>query len=102
MRSAADNEAIFPPKLGLDLFRAFAKQSAQSSHFILRNNLGLTRREQQLVQRIGCGLTNKEIAGEFGLSEQTVKNHVHRMLRKLGATDRRNMVELCCMPGAVA
>jgi DNA-binding NarL/FixJ family response regulator len=51
---------------------------------------------------IGRGLTNKEIASQLNLSEQTVKNHVHRMLRKLGATNRFGAVDLCRVPGAVA
>lgn len=38
-------------------------------------------------------LTNQEIAAKLNLSEQTVKNHVHRMLRKVGATDRLAIVE---------
>jgi predicted transcriptional regulator len=44
---------------------------------------------------IGQGLTNKEIASQLNLSEQTVKNHVHRMLRKVGASDRLTAVEIC-------
>jgi DNA-binding NarL/FixJ family response regulator len=51
---------------------------------------------------ISQGSTNKEIASQLNLSEQTVKNHIHRMLRKLGATDRLGVVELCRVPGAVA
>lgn len=42
-----------------------------------------------------AGLTNKEIASQLNLSEQTVKNHVHRMLRKVGAKDRLSIVEVC-------
>jgi DNA-binding NarL/FixJ family response regulator len=33
-------------------------------------------------------MTNKEIANELNLSEQTVKNHIHRILRKVGVEDR--------------
>jgi DNA-binding NarL/FixJ family response regulator len=51
---------------------------------------------------ISRGLTNKEIAAQLNLSEQTVKNHVHHMLRKLGASDRLGAVERCRIPGAVA
>jgi DNA-binding NarL/FixJ family response regulator len=102
VRSVANNEAVCPPSLCLALFERVASQSAQPASFVIRHNLGLTRREQQLVQMIGNGLTNKEIASQLNLSEQTVKNHIHRMLRKLGATDRLGAVELCRVPGAVA
>jgi DNA-binding NarL/FixJ family response regulator len=59
----------------------------------VKRELGLSRREQQLTQMIGEGLTNKEIASQLNLSEQTIKNHVHRMLRKVGAKDRLMIVE---------
>lgn len=102
VRSVANDEAVCPPGLCLTLFERVAAQNSHSSNFVLRHNLGLTRREQQLVQLISHGLTNKEIAAQLNLSEQTVKNHIHRMLRKLGATDRLGAVELCRAPGAVA
>jgi DNA-binding NarL/FixJ family response regulator len=102
VRSVANGEAVCPPSLCLTLFEHVANQNTQPARFVIRHNLGLTRREQQLVQMISGGLTNKEIASQLNLSEQTVKNHVHRMLRKVGATDRLGAVELCRMPGAVA
>ena len=43
---------------------------------------------------IARGLTNKEIASHLNLSEQTVKNHIHRMLRKSGANDRLQVIKL--------
>ncbi len=61
----------------------------------VRGRLGLTRREQQLIPLIAQGLTNKEIAMHFRISEQTVKNHVHRMLQKVGASDRLAVVDYC-------
>ena len=79
-----------------------AEQQVRAYHLPLKRDLGLTRREQELLQRIDLGLSNKEIAVDLNLSEQTVKNHVHRMLRKVGATDRASAVELCRLPGAVS
>jgi DNA-binding NarL/FixJ family response regulator len=102
VRSVANQEAVCPPSLCLALFERVATQNNLPANFVIRHNLGLTRREQQLVQMISRGLTNKEIASQLSLSEQTVKNHIHRMLRKLGAADRFGAVELCRMPGAVA
>jgi DNA-binding NarL/FixJ family response regulator len=102
VRSVANDEAVCPPSLCLALFERVANRNTHPPSFVIRHNLGLTRREQQLVQMISRGLTNKEIASQLNLSEQTVKNHIHRMLRKVGATDRLGAVELCRMPGAVA
>ena len=102
VRTVANNEAVCPPSLCLALFERVASLNKQPASFVIRHNLGLTRREQQLVQMLSQGFTNKEIASQLSLSEQTVKNHIHRMLRKLGATDRLGVVELCRVPGAVA
>jgi hypothetical protein len=43
---------------------------------------------------IARGLTNKEIASHLNLSEQTVKNHIHRLLRRVGANDRLDVAEM--------
>jgi two-component system, NarL family, response regulator DevR len=102
VRSVGNGEGVCPPVLCLSLFEELAKQKVQPTPFFVRHGLGLTRREQQLVHMIHDGLTNKEIAAQLGLSEQTVKNHIHRMLRKLGASDRLRAVELCRVPDATA
>jgi DNA-binding NarL/FixJ family response regulator len=49
---------------------------------------GLTASEQQIVEKIAEGLSNKEIAQELFLSEGTVKNYVTEILGKLGLRDR--------------
>jgi len=102
VRAVVNEEAICPPSLCRTLFDYVSSQRGQMPSFQIRHDLGLTRREQQLVQMIGRGLTNKEIASQLNLSEQTVKNHVHRMLRKVGAANRLAVVELCRMQGLVA
>jgi DNA-binding NarL/FixJ family response regulator len=56
--------------------------------------LRLTRRQQELVPMIARGLSNKEIASHLNLSEQTVKNHIHRILRRIGANDRSEVIEI--------
>jgi len=82
------------------LFR-FAAQQYQMPSFHVRKRLGLTNREQQLVGLISRGLTNKEIAGQLQLAENTVRNHVHRMLKKLGVSHRLAAVDACRMEGIV-
>jgi len=94
VRAVSQEEAVSPPRLLNSLFRHVATQSAGIPSVRVRLDFGLTRREQQLVPMIGQGLTNKEIASQLNLSEQTVKNHVHRMLQKVGVSDRLSVVEL--------
>jgi len=48
----------------------------------------LTHREIQILSYIANGHTNKEVAHILGISEQTIKNHVSAILRKLNANDR--------------
>jgi DNA-binding NarL/FixJ family response regulator len=95
IRAVARGEAICPPHLVRVLFDSVKSKSAELPNSPTRVQPGLSRREQQLVPLIGRGLTNKEIAGQLSLSEQTVKNHIHRMLRKVGVEDRLSVVEAC-------
>jgi DNA-binding NarL/FixJ family response regulator len=50
------------------------------------------------LELLARGMTNKEIASQLFLSEYTVKNHVHRILKKRGARDRIAVVEECRAP----
>ncbi|MEX2104207.1 MAG: response regulator transcription factor [Bacilli bacterium] len=52
------------------------------------NTYGLSTTEQQVVEKIAEGLSNKEIAGQLFLSEGTVKNYITQILSKLNLRDR--------------
>ena len=54
----------------------------------------LTHREIQILGFIANGGTNKQVANMLGISEQTIKNHVSAILRKLNANDRAHAVAL--------
>jgi two-component system, NarL family, response regulator DevR len=95
IRSVATGEAVCPPRFAKGLFDFVASRASGYPDSWTRPKLGLTRREQQLVPLIGQGLTNKEIANQLGISEQTVKSHVHRILRKVGVEDRLSICETC-------
>lgn len=88
IRCVAQGEAVCPARYARILFDYFASQPSSLPNTRARTQLGLTRREQQLVPLIDQGMTNKEIGNQLNISEQTVKNHVHRILRKVGAEDR--------------
>ena len=88
IRAVAAGEAVCPPALSMTLFNA-----VQRGPFVAGPSRILSRREHELVELLRERLTNKEIAARLNLSEQTVKNHVHRMMRKVGAPDRLGIVE---------
>jgi DNA-binding NarL/FixJ family response regulator len=99
VRALQGGEAICPGTLCATLFRYFEREATSFPSASLRQHLGLTRREQQLIPLIAEGLTNKEIANHFCLSEQTVKNHLYRMKHKIGAEDRLGIVQVCRTQG---
>ena len=61
----------------------------------------LSLREQQILEMIGLGLANKEIARSLDIELCTVKNHVHRILEKLNVRSRREAVRLATAHGVV-
>jgi LuxR family transcriptional regulator, maltose regulon positive regulatory protein len=55
---------------------------------------GLTRREEEVLQLVRRGLSNREIAATLWIAESTAKVHVHNVLRKLGARTRTEAVSM--------
>jgi two-component system response regulator DegU len=62
----------------------------------------LTKRETQILTYVAEGNTNKEIAHILSISEQTIKNHVSAILRKLNANDRAHAVALALRGGWIS
>lgn len=62
----------------------------------------LTPREMEILKYIGQGFLNKQIAAELGISEQTIKNHVTSILRKLNANARTEAVVLALKQGIIS
>jgi DNA-binding CsgD family transcriptional regulator len=59
-----------------------------------RGDLGITRRELEVLELIAQGMSNREIAGKLYVSENTVKTHSSRVFDKLGAKRRTQAVQL--------
>ena len=62
----------------------------------------LTKRETQILTYVAEGNSNKEIARILEISEQTIKNHVSAILRKLNANDRAHAVALALHSGWIS
>ncbi len=57
-----------------------------------RTNVAFTERERQVLAALLRGLSNKIIASELNLSQNTVKSHISHIMRKLHATNRTEVV----------
>jgi DNA-binding NarL/FixJ family response regulator len=66
-----------------------------------RAHMGLTEREQAILDGIIAGATNREIAVGLGLAEKTVKNRVTHILDKLGVRDRTQAAVYALQAGLV-
>jgi ATP/maltotriose-dependent transcriptional regulator MalT len=78
--------------------RATAEPSAAKAPFNAnqrkREDLGITRRELEVLELIAQGMSNREIAGKLFVSENTVKTHSSRVFDKLGAKRRTQAVQM--------
>jgi len=61
----------------------------------------LTAREQDVLERIVAGRSNKEIASDLQISEATVKTHINSLLGKLGVGDRTHAATVAIQRGIV-
>lgn len=75
-----------PADISGGLLRALFRKDPQSDDS--PTDPALTRRESEVLELIGRGLSNKEIGSELCLSVATIKHHVHHVLEKLGLSRR--------------
>ena len=61
-------------------------------NFVINTKVGLTIREQKVIEFAAQGLDNKQIARKLYISSHTVKAHIAAALRKLSANNRTNAV----------
>ena len=89
MRRVAGGETIFDP------------QVEQPSALKGERSGGLTPRELEVLQMIVDGKSNREIADELHMSTPTAKTHVSRVLMKLNARDRAQLVVIAYESGFI-
>lgn len=82
IRTVSNGEALLHPAVAAKLMKEMAEGGSETIEHTL------TKREVEVLQAIARGMSNKEIANDFVLSEKTVKTHVSNILQKLHLADR--------------
>ena len=90
IRSVQRGESFCSPRMAASLFSRIAELAGER---IPESSVKLTMREIEIINKIADGLSNKEIAAQLYIEEQTVKNHVHNILDKLQLHNRLEAVQ---------
>jgi DNA-binding NarL/FixJ family response regulator len=89
IRSVAKGQLHFPEHIAARLLER-------------EGRIGLSPREHEVLTMIAKGLTNKEIARVYLISQFTVRNHVNHILEKLEASDRTEAVSIAIQQGIIS
>lgn len=84
IKTVAEGKRYLPPEIGEKLARGLFSEGRKTNP--------LTRREQEVLELLGKGLSNAVIAKQLFLSNSTVRVHIYNILDKLGLEDRNQAV----------
>jgi DNA-binding NarL/FixJ family response regulator len=101
IRVVAGGEALLAPSVTRRLIDTYVSRPRTSTKTEPEGLSELTTREREVLGLIARGLTNAEIAEALHLSPLTAKTHVSRILMKLGARDRVQLVVIAYQTGIV-
>ncbi|WP_327278480.1 MULTISPECIES: response regulator transcription factor [unclassified Streptomyces] len=101
LRVVASGDALLAPTVTRRLIREFAGLHEPRPR-LAQELSGVTPREREVLRLVARGLPNRVIAEHLGLSIATVKTHVRRLLAKLHAHDRAQLVVIAYETGLVS
>lgn len=88
IRSVAGGKKVLPPQMAESLFSQIAKAADGPDDARTLDDVRMTRREREVIELIGEGLSNKEIAKRLNIASHTVKSHVRNVMEKLALHSR--------------
>jgi DNA-binding NarL/FixJ family response regulator len=83
-------KVIYVGELWLD--RRLIKNIISYVNSVAKRKIILTEKEREIIELICSGYRNKEIAQRLEITEQTVKSHCNKIFKKIGVTDRVQLV----------
>lgn len=101
IRVVAAGDALLAPRVTRRLIEQFAQAAPTPSGDVNPGIAALTEREREVFAAVAAGLSNAEIAETLFISHATVKTHVSRLLTKLLARDRAQLVMIAYESGIV-
>jgi DNA-binding NarL/FixJ family response regulator len=99
LRGVQRGEAALSREMTARLMDAFAQMNPPATPQPETPFSGLTPRELEVLRELATDASNREIADRLFISENTVRNHVHNILEKLGISNRREAVTLARQNG---
>ena len=88
IRSVADGARVLPPPMTGTLFSQIARAAVRRGKAAALEGVRMTQREREVVELIGDGMSNKEIATRLNIAADTVKSHVRNVMEKLALHTR--------------
>ncbi|MFE7800106.1 response regulator [Nocardia sp. NPDC057440] len=88
VRAVAAGDGVLAPEVTAAVINAFAATTIENTEPAPQGFADLTEREREVLDCLGEGLTNAQIATRLFIGETTVKTHVSRVLTKLGVRSR--------------
>jgi DNA-binding NarL/FixJ family response regulator len=90
LRGLQRGEVAIQPEYTARILREFSKMTPREDT-TAEAAAGLTARQREILRELKTGATNRQIAARLVISEQTVKNHVSRVLKKLNVKSRHEL-----------
>lgn len=99
IRTVAIGGKVTPIHLSDSLFSKIVDHALLGGQSKLMEAVRMTKREREVIQHIGDGLSNKEIGGLLGVSPFTIKSHIHNIMEKLALHTRLEVANYSYSPG---
>jgi DNA-binding NarL/FixJ family response regulator len=88
IRSVNEGATVLPPLLVDSLFSQIVDHAMGNGKSKLKEAVRMTKREREVIELLGKGLSNKDIAQKIHISTFTVKSHIHNIMEKLALHTR--------------
>jgi DNA-binding NarL/FixJ family response regulator len=88
IRTVSEGSTVLPPLLVDSLFSQIVDHAVREGKPMLKEAVRMTKREREVIQYLGDGMSNKEIGQKIRTSTYTVKSHIHNIMEKLALHTR--------------